>query len=161
VNYFDLMLQLPSVVLILWMGAIYLAILLEDRLSMGAKSAEVVPAPSAMRAQLPVFRLPDVCVWIFIVSLLGAFGGIPWRAFEVISVNVMNVCLVLFFFQGAAVTVQFFNKLRMGWFWQMIFMILIVVQLFLFVSLIGLLDYWFDFRTRMGKRPTEVNREEI
>jgi len=166
INYFDLMLQLPSIILILWMAAIYLAVLLEDRLNVGTKgevdAEALLPLPaSPMRSQLPTFRLPDACVWIFIASLLGAFGGVPWRAVEVISVNVMNITLVLFFFQGAAIVVQFFNKLRMGWFWQMLFMILIVVQLFLFVSLIGLMDFWLDFRARMAKRPTEAKREEI
>lgn len=161
VNYFDLMVQLPSIVLILWMGALYVSVLLEDRLSFTGKAVGPAPQVSATRAQLGEFRLPDACVWVFIVSLLGAFGGFPFKAFEAVSVNVMNVCLVMFFFQGIAVVARLMNKLRMGWFWQMLFMILIVVQLFLFVSVVGLVDYWFDFRTRMAKRPTQVNREEI
>lgn len=156
-NFFDLMLQLPSIVIIMWMIAIYVAVLMEDRLRFPEPAG--VEARPLFKSQLRDVRMPDACMWIFIGSLLGAFGEFHNRAFEAISVNAMNVCLVLFFFQGAAVTMKIFAKIRMGWFWQMLFMFLIVVHLFLFVSLIGLLDFWFDFRTRLAK-PPHVGREE-
>jgi hypothetical protein len=158
-NFFDLMLQLPSIVIIMWTISIYLAVLMEDRLRFPEAAASSAKTRPSFKSQLGEVRMPDACVWIFIVSLLGAFGDFKMRAFEVISVNAMNVCLVLFFFQGAAVAMKLFAKIRMGWFWQMLFMILIVVHLFLFVSLVGLLDYWFDFRTRLAK-PPQVGREE-
>lgn len=152
INYFDLMLQLPSVLLILWMGAIYFAVLLESRLT---------PVKSAgLKGQLAGIRLPDPVIWLFIGALLGAFGGFAKAPVEAVSVNVLNVCFMLFFLQGIAVVGRFFETLRMGWFWQVVFMVLIVVHLFLFVSLLGLSDYWVDFRTRMAKRGgEEINRE--
>ncbi len=157
VNYFDLMVQLPSVAIILWMGAIYVSILLEKRLSAG-EMAPLVKLPS-LRPQLAELHFPDICVWIFIASLLGAFGNVqrPW--IEGVAANTMNICLVMFFFQGIAVVAKFFASVRMGSFWQWIFMTLIVVQLFLFVSLLGLLDFWLGFRTRLDKRAEQFNRE--
>ncbi|MGE0529618.1 MAG: DUF2232 domain-containing protein, partial [Bdellovibrionales bacterium] len=157
INYQDIALQLPSIVLILWMGALYLAILLEGRLA-GSDSLTPVGYPS-MRTQLSEFRLPDPAIWLFTLALLGAFGNLPWKPVEVVAVNVLNICFLLFFFQGIAVVAKFFETIRMGYFWQFLFMVLIVVHLFLFVSLLGLVDYWFDFRSRLTKRAQEVNRE--
>lgn len=157
VNYSDLILQLPSIAIILWIGAIYVAVLLEGRLISG----EILPAVATppMRPQLMALRLPDACVWIFTASLLGAFGDFHYHVLEALSVNAMNICLVLFFVQGIAVVAKFFESVRMGTFWQILFMVLIVVQLFLFVSLLGLLDFWLGFRARLSKRAEQLKRE--
>lgn len=157
VHYFDLMLQLPSILLILWIGALYLAVLLEPRLSGDENTtAEEV---MGMRRQLREFRLSDVVVWVFIASLLGAFGGWGHTAVEAVSANALNVCLMLFFLQGIAVVARFFEVWRIGTIWQVMFMVIIVIHLFLFVAALGLMDYWFDFRTRLQKRAGEFNRE--
>lgn len=158
INYFDLMLQLPSIIIMLWMCAIYLAVMLESRLNNG----EAATSHSAMmRAQLAEVRMPDPVIWLFIVSLLGAFGGFSPKWVEATAVNFMNVCLLLFFFQGITVTAKFFETMRMGWFWQFLLMVVIIVHLALFVSLLGLMDYWVDFRARMAKRAEQLKRDEI
>lgn len=161
INYADLVYQIPSIVLVLWMAAIYLAVLLEGRLNSqeGPKKDVMESGFPSMRRQLSDLRMPDAVVWIFILALLGAFGGFDLRGVESISVNILNISFVLFFFQGIAVVARFFEKLKMGSFWQGIFMILIVVHLFLFVSLLGLMDYWLDFRSRFNKRPQEYKGE--
>jgi len=156
INYYDLMLQLPSVILLLWMVALYVAALVENRLN-GGESASVYGAET--RTQLAEFRLPDPAIWVFIVALLGAFGGFVPPVAAAIAVNLMNVCLLLLFFQGIAVVAKFFASVRLGVVWQFLFMVLIVVHLFLFVSLLGLVDHWLDFRARLNKRPEELNRE--
>lgn len=152
ISYYDLMLQLPSVVLILWMVAIYLAVWLENRLA---------PNDSlTTKDQLSRVSMPDPVVWMFIIALLGAFGGHGLGALEAMSVNILNVCFMLFFFQGIAVVAKFFESVRMGLFWQFMFTVLIIVHLFLLVSLLGLIDYWVDFRSRIEKRGNqEMNRE--
>jgi hypothetical protein len=150
INATDLMPQLPSVILILWIVALYLAVLLERRLG----------SPSHIQKQLSQWRLPDVVVWIMIFGLLGAFGNFENKVIHSVSINAINVCFVLFFFQGLAVVSQFFRRLKMGPFWQMLFMVVIVLHLFLFVSALGLVDYWADFRARMkNKGAPGVNRE--
>ncbi len=156
IKYFDMMLVLPSVVLIMWMGALYLAIQLESRLiTEGPQSPD---ESQSMRRQLNQLRLPDGVVWIFIASLLLAFGGFGNETVQMIGTNVLNVSVVLFFFQGLAVVNRFFESVRMSVIWQSVFMVLIVIYLFLFVSVIGLADYWFDFRSRLAKRTEEFNR---
>ncbi len=159
IGYQDLMGQLPSVALILWMISIYVAVLLEGRLLMGKDTAAPVQTWPAMRPQLAALRLPDFCVWIFIVSLLGAFGEFELKVLQSLSINVLNVCIVLFFFQGIAVVAKFFESLRLGMVWQVLFMTIVVLQLFLFVSVLGLLDFWLGFRARIQKRAGEFKRE--
>lgn len=160
INVPDLMWQLPSIILILWMGAIYVAVLLEGRLTAGEPPTPAPVSPShSMRQQLAQLRMPDFVVWLFVLSLLGAFGSFEVKGLQAVSANILNVCFVLFFFQGIAVVAKFFERLRMGSFWQFVFMVLIVVHLFLFVSLVGLADYWADFRARLDKRSPEFNSE--
>lgn len=156
VNVHDLVIQLPSVAVILWASAIYLAVFLDPRMNGGIPSSE---HSAQMRLQLSRFRVPDFVVWAFIASLLGAFGGFGKSGLEALAVNVMNVCILLFFFQGIAVVARFFESFRMGAIWQLIFMVLIVLHLFLFVSVLGLMDYWLDFRMRLDKRGQALNRE--
>ena len=141
-NYASILGQLPSIVLILWLGALYLALLLEGRLG-GTKT---------YRTQLAEFRLPDAGVWVFIAALLGAFAHVPIPGVSVVSNNVLNVCLLLFFFQGIAVVARYLGSLRLGVLPRTLLLMLVVLHLFWFVSLIGLTDYWLDFRARIAKR---------
>lgn len=157
-NVPELMLQVPSVILIMWMGAIYVAVLLEGRLSARDPEKGESYQPT-MRSQLATLKMPDPVVWLFILSLLGSFGGFEIRGLQSVSANVLNVTFVMFFFQGIAVVAKFFERMKMGSFWQFVFMVLIVVHLFLFVSLVGLMDYWVDFRGRLDKRTPEYNSE--
>jgi hypothetical protein len=151
------MLMLPSVILMLWLGALYVGIVLESRLVAPEDAGKTATVP--MRRALRELRLPDAVVWILIAALLGAFGGWGGPVVEAVSANALNVCFVLFFFQGIAVVSRLFERLRLSAFWQTLFMALVVVYLFLFVSLLGLTDYWFDFRSRLAKRTEEINRE--
>lgn len=160
INYFDLMLQLPSIAIISWMAALYVAILLESRmLGTGATATDGASVAPSMRPQLATFRLPDICIWVFIASLLGAFGGTHVQTLEALAVNALNVCVMLFFFQGIAVVAKFFESMRLNAFWQTLFMALIVIQLFLIVSVLGLVDYWIDIRARLVKRSEQKEKE--
>lgn len=161
VDVSDLMLQLPSVALIAWAIAIYLSVLLERRSNETTSAPTNVATSSipSLRPQLIQFKVPDACVWILILALLGAFGQFGLRWLEMLAINVLNVCIVLFFFQGIAVVAKFFESMRMNQYWQWVLMIFIVVQLFLFVSVLGLMDYWLDVRGRLEKRAAQYNRE--
>lgn len=155
----DVMSQLPSLAVISWMVALYVAVLLEPRLT--APSAKPLPK-SRFRKELPEIRVPDVVVWTFIISLLGAFGSfkaLDMAAVHSVGVNTFNICLVVFFFQGLAVVNKLFDSLKMGWFWQTLLMVFIILQLFIFVSLLGLIDHWLDFRARIEKRRQQIKEE--
>ena len=59
--------------------------------------------------------------------------------------------VAIFFFQGLGIIHQVLIFLRVGLFWQVFLVLFLVVQLFLFVSCIGLADYWLDLRLRLIK----------
>lgn len=157
VNPYDIMMQLPSIVVIGWMVALYLAVLLERRVR--PPYGESVPHPQHfLRRELFRIHVPTAVIWVFILALLGAFSDYNVKWLEMLSVNFLNVCLMLFFFQGLAVVLRLFEMLKVGVLWQILLMVLFIVQLFLVVSLVGLIDHWIDFRGRMSKR-MEMNKE--
>ena len=138
--------QLPSIVVILWLASLYIAVLFEDRLG----------GRGRFRSQLAEYRNPDAVTWVLIGSLLGAFGHLAGPTLEVVSNNALNVCLLLFFFQGIAVVSRALATFRFGPVAQVLMMIVIVLHLFWFVSVIGLTDHWLDFRARLRKRSAAV-----
>ena len=75
------------------------------------------------------------------------------------AVNLLNISGLVFYFQGLAVIVTYFATQKVSWFWQTVFLVMIVTQLFLFVAVAGLIDFWADFRAKMTKRPTDLENE--
>lgn len=141
----QLIFQIPSVIIILWMLAIYSGVLLEGRIRLG------VHKPSLLRSELFQFRAPGWAVWIFIASLLPAFGEFGPQWVQVVATNILNVSIAVFFFQGLGIIHQLLIFMRVGLFWQIILVMFLVLQLFIFVSCLGLADYWLDLRTKLIK----------
>ena len=152
----DIMLQLPSIVIVMWLGTLYLAVLLEKKAVVKSRHAQY---EVSFREELSRIHMPSFVIWAFILALLGAFGDFGKVSLQAGSVNVLNVCLMLFFFQGLAVIYRFFAVFRIGFIWQALLMIILVGQLFLLVSLLGLIDHWIDFRTRLSKGREQMNNE--
>ncbi|PIU00581.1 MAG: hypothetical protein COT74_04325 [Bdellovibrionales bacterium CG10_big_fil_rev_8_21_14_0_10_45_34] len=101
------------------------------------------------------FRLPAWVMWLSLVAVLLAFseGPIPdWVG--IVALNVFNVLVIWFFFQGLAVAQNFFDFLSLSPLWRVLFYVLFVIQMVLMVAAIGFLDYWFEFRKKMNKRAT-------
>ncbi len=137
--------QIPSVIVILWMLAIYTGVLLEGRIRLGTHR------PSLLRAELFQFRAPGWAVWVFIASLLPAFGGYGPNWLQVTATNILNISIAVFFFQGIGIIHQVLIFMRVGLFWQILLVVFLILQLFLFVSCLGLADYWLDLRTKLIK----------
>lgn len=146
----DLIQQLPSVVLIALFVTLWLALLWERPLRQLFRLAPPDEAGSVDR--MTSFRVPDLGVWVLIAAVAGAFikHGIP--ALEVASLNVFNVMVAIYFFQGMAVVAHAFNELKLGPGWRALWYVLLVVYLNFIVSLLGLVDFWLDFRDRMAKQ---------
>lgn len=153
INVDDIIAQLPSLAIIVWLAALYIAVVLEGRVRPGQSKA------SFYRGAVDKVEVPHAVVWIFIAALAFAFGDFGLARVQPIAINVLNVCLMLFFFQGLAVVYRVFAVFRVGYIWQALIMVIIVAQLFLLVSLLGLVDFWIDFRTRLSKRHEEMNKE--
>lgn len=146
--------QLPSGIVIGIITALAVALIGESRMLKWVGENE----KSVSDNRLSSFRVPDLFIWLTIVSIFGAFfqHGIKWA--EILSLNVLNVLVVVFFFQGLAVIAHAFRVYRVGPFWQGLWYIIFVIQLFLVVSFVGFVDYWIEFRERLSRKPAETNK---
>ena len=148
-----LLMNSPSALLIVLMFALYFALLFEKRILQLVQGEVKKPG-----YQLIHFQIHDILIWAFIISILGNFLEMPYPILKVISVNVFNVSLVLLLFQGLAVMGHFFESFNVGRFWRFLWVFLLVIQLPIFVCLIGLMDYWLNFRWRFAKHAAEIRK---
>ncbi|MCB0377640.1 MAG: DUF2232 domain-containing protein [Bdellovibrionales bacterium] len=103
------------------------------------------------------FVLPDWMIWIFIGSLGATFALPQLPELSIIGGNVLSVTLAAYFFQGLAVFTCFLDSLKIYGFWRMLAYFLVFFQLFIFVSGLGILDYWFDFREQLKNKLTSTH----
>lgn len=161
-------LQLPAVFCLSLIVALCLAVVFEERVvawvtgadaakrrpagqnSGGSLAGEVAPARG--QTGLRDFRLPDALIWISIVALLGAFWDHGRATLQVLSLNVFYILVFLYFLQGMAVVVTYFDALKVSPFWRSIWLFVLIVQLLVLVSLIGFSDYWLDYRQKIARK---------
>jgi hypothetical protein len=149
----DLVAQMPSVAVAVLILGLFVALVSQPRLKvLGA-------APKVPVHRLTRFAVPDFFVWMVIASIAGSYVKFGPTWVNPTFVNLMNVCAVVLFLQGLAVVISFFGFFRLGWLWQALILMALISQLFMLVSLLGLMDYWFDFRARLAKRSTQIDRE--
>jgi MFS family permease len=149
----DILRQAPSLFVMLFVFSLFFALLLERRiLKRLGKEQET-------ERKLLNFKVPDLLIFLLIPSLFAVFGQIKDVTLHTVSLNVFNVCLLLYFFQGMAVLSVFFGRMKMSPFWQIVLTVFLALQLFVFVGLVGVMDYWMDFRKRMKSRPAETNEQ--
>jgi uncharacterized protein YybS (DUF2232 family) len=95
---------------------------------------------------LMYWRAPEMLVWVLIgcgLMLLMPVGGL-----KLIGLNGLLVMLQVYFFQGIAIIAFFFEKKRLPVMARWIMYILITLQVFLLVLVIGLgiFDMWLNVR---------------
>jgi hypothetical protein len=154
INVDSILQQLPSGVLIVAMVSMLIALIWERRIFAGFRITRLAPYN-----ELRSFRVPDFVVWIVAATILGAFfrHGIGWL--EIGSMNILNVVVVVYFFQGLAVVAHAFRTYKVNPFWQWFWYLMIVLQLAVVVSFIGFVDYWLEFRERLSRKPAEPTKE--
>ncbi len=149
----DLLFQMPSLVIILMIVATAIMMIIEPRLrEWSGKNSQW---DSSFLKQ---FRLTDGFIWIIIAALLGSFTKIEIKWLQVFAANVLNICIVLYFFQGMAVFTSLFDRMKMTPFWRSLFSLILIFQLFILVAIVGLVDYWLDFRIRFQKPTKQFNK---
>jgi hypothetical protein len=138
--------QIPSMIAILMLLSLAFALILDRRTAaiLGLRFERVV---SHMR--LLEFRLPDFMIWFMMLSFLLSFLKVGIPIVSSIALNVFNVIFAIYFFQGLAVLETSFLVFKAGNFLRMMIYVFIVGQLFFLLSLIGIIDYWADFRRRL------------
>lgn len=152
----DVLKFMPAGILTLMMVALALALIWERSILTWLRLPQT---GVLLSGRLLGFRVPDMAVWIVILAILGAFldHGHVWL--EVLSKNALWVLAVLYFFQGLAVVAATFQAFKVSPFWQAIwYALMVVLQLFPFVSFLGFADYWLEFRQKMSRRPAEPNK---
>jgi len=109
-----------------------------------------LPFPSF--GDLTRWRPPDRIVWLFIgggaAALLPPLLGTGGTGIVVAGLNILIVCLFVYFLQGLAVIEFYFKTRRIPRLLKVLFYFLLLIQqyLLMLVCIIGLLDLWFDFR---------------
>jgi len=130
----------PAILLITVLVTVWINLLLGDLL---LKRKDAGLSPWQPYGQ---WRLPDQLVWFVIAS--GFFLMLPLPLLNKISLNCMLVMGGVYFFQGLAVLTSLFNKWNVPWAFRFFVYSLIVIQAYgiIFLSIVGLIDVWFDLR---------------
>lgn len=140
--------QIPSAIVVVLAVTLGFGLIFESR----AFALSNLPRVKvATQLKLLEYRVPEFFIWIAMTAFLLTMVSFGGRFTTILALNVMNVSVVLYFFQGLAVTETFLNTVRAGFFTRFLTYLLFVGQLFAVVSAIGLIDYWVDFRKRFQK----------
>lgn len=147
--------QAPAILLMGLMVSLFLAVLFEKKV---VHLFQVqIKAPTY---KLTYFRVHDVVIWLFIFSLLGSFTNYQNEMLKMVSLNTFYISLLLLFFQGLAVMAHFFNTTSMGTGWRVFWYYIMTVHFTLFLAILGLMDYWLNFRLRVARRAAELRKSQ-
>lgn len=94
------------------------------------------------------FKLPEFFIWLAILA--GAFGllDLGIENASMYGLNALNIVMLLYFLQGMAVVTAFVQKYKLSIFWQVFIYFICLFQLFLVVSMVGISDYWVNYRDK-------------
>jgi hypothetical protein len=138
--------QIPSIAIVLLIISLAYGLMMESRIA----SAFRLPYEKvASQIKLLDFRIPDAFVWLTMISFLGSFMKLGNENLSYAALNLFNVMLGLYFFQGLAVMEVFLRAFRAGPILRFLVYFVVVFQLFFILSAVGFVDYWVDFRKRL------------
>jgi uncharacterized protein YybS (DUF2232 family) len=138
--------QLPSAIAIVAAFMLWLSLLAEKRI------CEWFSITYKRRSTLLTFKVPSFFIWLSIASIAGSFWHHEIEGLREASLNIFNFAAVTYFLQGMCVVAAYFRKQKIGLFWQMFLYVFICLQLFFAVSLLGLVDFWLDFRLKLAPK---------
>ena len=104
------------------------------------------------------WKLPEHLVWGVVVCVAGLI--LPNERVQTFALNLLLVLGTLFFFQGMAVLSHLLERWKFPSLLRVIIFILICVQVFgiFFLSILGLLDTWFDMRQMRPKENEDIDQ---
>ncbi|WII72990.1 DUF2232 domain-containing protein [Bdellovibrio sp. 22V] len=140
--------QIPSAIVIVLIMALGVGLIFERRVFSWLNMPR---EKIASQLKLLEYRVPDYFIWVAMIAFLLTMVSFGGKAVAILAVNIVNVAIVLYFFQGLAVLEVFLNSIRAGVFTRVLTYIILVGQLLLILSVVGLIDYWIDFRGRIKK----------
>lgn len=112
-----------------------------------SKRLPLIPEPDPFLS----FRNPDLLVWVVIAA--GFSMLVPQPEIGKVGLNVLVVCGFIYFLQGLAVILAFFQRITVPSLARIIFWLALAFQpyLVLAIAILGLFDIWGDFRTPKQK----------
>lgn len=146
--------QIPSVVLLLFLASVIVSFAFERRIYFWMKLPNLTKKD---QLKLIEYKASEPTIWFALVALLlsildlKTFGldGLRWM--QLLGSNIVNVLVVVFFFQGFAILEVFLRKSQASVFFRAFTYFIFIGQLFLVLSFIGFVDFWVDFRSRLNK----------
>lgn len=150
--------QLPSGIVVSFIITLALGILIERLVRNILLSRGHSTSPSYY--SLLSLELPDICVWITILGIAAVGIKMENPIYKTVGINILNVMMTLYFFQGLAVFYSFFRTFKIGVIWQAVWALIFVFQLFIFVAAVGFVDYWLDIRKRIYRRVAPSNLDK-
>lgn len=148
--------QVPSVMFILHLTSLAFALMFDRKTAtlFGIRFERI-----ASQIRLLEFRVPDFFIWIMMFSFLLTFMKVGNEAVTMVAMNLFNSFVGIYFFQGLAVLEVLLLILRAGTFTRIIVYFVIVGQLFFLLSIVGVVDFWADFRKRFRKKGIKENNQ--
>jgi hypothetical protein len=147
--------QIPSAIVIFLMLSLAFALIFERMISKWAGLT------IHRKEKLTEFSNPDILVWVCTAALLGAFLESSPKPLQLFSLNVLNISILAYFFQGLGVLGTYFESFRVGLFWRTIWILILVIQLPILLSLVGIVDYWADFRRFFVRKAAEIRKKRL
>jgi uncharacterized protein YybS (DUF2232 family) len=116
-------------------------------LRLAAKFLPELPKPDDFKN----FRNPEMLVWVVIVA--GFTVLLPYPDVSRVALNILLVVGFIYFLQGLAIVLSFFQRFAVPTFARIIFWLFVAFQpyLVLAIAIFGIFDVWGDFRTPKTK----------
>lgn len=146
--------QVPGLIIAMLMLSLINGMLFEKTVSFWFNLPSKDLPPKVTRANLLEFNLPEGMIWGFLLCLLVWSLDLGVTSYGFLGVTGLYFFGTLYLFQGLAVLEVCLRVMRAGAFIRVIVYVFIVGQFFFLLSILGLLDYWLDFRTRLKKSRT-------
>lgn len=101
--------------------------------------------------ELKRFVVPEGAIWFVIASLLFSFIKVDLPGVQEVALNVLNISLLLYFFQGLSVLSFILDAMRFSTLIKWVIYSIFVFQILLPICL-GIIDYWLDLRLKLEER---------
>ena len=112
----------------------------------------------ATQINLLQYKVPDYFIWIALTALLFTALNLKSTLVSAIAMNIFNISMVIYMFQGIAVLEAALSVFRVGPLMRFFTYFILIGQLIPLMSVTGLVDYWVDFRVRLYKWATSKSQ---
>lgn len=143
-----LMQQAPSWVVVMLILCLGFGLIFESR---AFQLFSIRREKIATQINLRQYKVPDYFIWIALTALFFTAVDLKSTLVSAIAVNIVNISMVIYMFQGIAVLEAALTVFRIGPLMRFFTYFILIGQLIPLLSVTGLADYWVDFRRLLYK----------